>query len=52
MTLAFIPCAINAALKPTTPHPIITTFAGGAPVAPDKSTPLPLFVISNDLAPA
>ena len=43
---------MRAALKPTTPHPIITTSAGGAPVAPDYKTPLPLLVISNDLAPA
>ena len=47
-----MPRAISAALKPTTPQPIITTSAGGAPVAPDNNTPLPLLVISKDLAPA
>ena len=52
VTRAFMPMAMRAALRPTTPPPSTTTFAGFTPGTPPSSTPAPPWAFSSACAPA
>ena len=50
-TSACMPSAMIAELRPTTPPPRITTFAGGTPGTPPSRMPRPPCAFSSDQAP-
>ena len=47
-----MPTATLAALVPTVPPPMMTTFAGGTPVTPPSRTPRPPLFFCRCVAPA